>query len=296
MLELMHRIAPTEIPVLIVGETGTGKGMVAETLHALSPRRTGPFVRLECSGSEEAVLESELFGHEPGTFAACDGSRPGLLEAARGGTLLLDEVADLPPLLQGKLLRLLETRTYRRIGGVDPHHADTRLICATQHDLRQKVSEGTFRPDLYHRISAFPITVPPLRERLEDLPQLARTQLREVSGGRCIAIHPSALAVLESYAFPGNIRELRHLLEASCLAAAGTTIRPEHLPEVCRPREPQPAALTSGEVLSLAEMESRYIAWAARTFEGDNAELARRLGIAERTLYRKLQQVRHSPR
>ncbi|MGD2114026.1 MAG: sigma 54-interacting transcriptional regulator [Acidobacteriota bacterium] len=292
MLELIHRAAPTEIPVLVIGETGTGKGLVAETIHELSARRGGPFVPVSCSGCEEPLLESELFGHEPGTFAASDGSRPGLVEAARGGTLFLDEIGDLPALLQGKLLRLLETRTYRRIGGVDPLRADARILCATQYDLPRRTREGRFRPDLHNRISAFPITVPPLRSRPEDLPLLIDAQLREISGGRCVDVHPAALAILETYAFPGNVRELRHILERACLMAAGSTIRAEHLPESCRPQQPEPGAPAAGEVLSLAEMESRYIGWAARTFEGDNAELARRLGIAERTLYRKLQQLR----
>ncbi len=292
MLELMLRVAPTRIPVLVTGETGTGKRLVAETIHEMSERHGGPFVPVECSGCEEPLLESELFGHEPGTFAAADGNRPGMVEAARGGTLFLDEVSDLPPLLQGKLLRLLESRTYRRVGGVDPLPADLRLICATQNDLEQRVAAHAFRSDLHNRISAFPIRVPPLRERGEDLTLLIDALLREVSDGRCVDLHPAALALIESYTFPGNVRELRHILERACLMAAGDTIRPEHLPETCRQGRPRPKAPTSGEILPLAVMESRYIDWAARTFEGDKAALAQKLGIAERTLYRKLRQGR----
>jgi len=293
MLELMHRVAETELPVLVIGESGTGKGLVAEAIHRMSGRRGGPFVRTACSGIEEELLRVELFGHEPGAFPGAFGRTSGTVGSAAGGTLLLDEVGDLPPLLQVELLRLLETGSYRRFGGSEPVRADVRLIVATHLDLPVRIGQGAFRADLYNRISAFPIGVPPLRERRDDLEELIELLLDQIAHPRIIGLDPEALALLERYPFPGNIHELRNMLERASLLALGNLILPEHLPGHCRPPPTQLAGLPPATaIVPLSEIEALYVRWAAGAFPGDKATLAKKLGIGERTLYRKLRQLR----
>jgi len=290
-LELVQRVAPSEAAVLLLGESGTGKELIAQAVHDASPRAKGPFVPVECSGLTEALFESELFGHEKGAFTGAQAQKIGLVEAASGGTLFLDEVGDIPLTLQVKLLRLLETGTYRRVGGIEPHKADFRLVCATHRNLKQMVEAGAFRQDLYYRVNTFPIELPSLRERMEDLPLLARALLQRVAEGRKLALAPETLELLRGYRFPGNIRELRNLLERASLLTDGELILPEHLPEECR------GGVDSGhvqgqlppDIVSLAEMEGRYLHWALARFRGDKRGLAERLGVSERTLYRKLQ-------
>jgi two-component system response regulator HydG len=291
MLELLQRVAPTETTVLLLGETGTGKELVAQAIHDGSPRRDGPFVPVECSGLTETLFESELFGHEKGAFTGANSRKPGLVEAARGGTLFLDEVGDIPLSMQVKLLRLLETGTYRRVGGVETLQADFRLVCATHRHLKELVADGRFRADLYYRISSFPVTLPALRERREDLPLLIETVLRRVAPDRHLTLDAAALACLRGYDFPGNVRELRNILEWASLLADGDVIGARHLPEDCRCSGKQAGAAPGGdeEIVPLQEMELRYLQRVAARFRGDRRELAERLGISERTLYRKLQ-------
>ena len=290
MLELVRRVAPTETAVLLLGETGTGKELVAQAIHDESPRRDGPFVPVECSGLTETLFESELFGHEKGAFTGATSRKPGLVESARGGTLFLDEVGDIPLSMQVKLLRLLETGTYRRVGSVEALQTDFRLVCATHRKLKEMVEGGRFRADLYYRISSFPVILPSLRERPDDLPLLIDTVLRRVAPDRELTLDKEALACLRHYDFPGNVRELRNILERSSLMTDGDIISVRHLPEDCQcgiSNHEGPLTLGS-EIIPLEEMEQRYLKQVAARFKGDRRELAERLGISERTLYRKL--------
>ncbi len=288
MLGLIERVAPSEVPVLLLGESGTGKELAARAVHQASRRAQGPFVPLDCSGLSETLFESELFGHEKGAFTGALGRKTGLVEAAAGGTLFLDEVGDIPLGLQVKLLRLLETGTFRRVGSVEVRKADFRLVCATHRDLEALVREGAFRQDLYYRISAFPIRLPPLRERREDLPLLAEAFLARLSRPPK-RLSPEALACLQDHPFPGNVRELRNLLERAVLLADGPEIGPEHLACCAEPGSEAAGRLRFvGPLRPLAEVERDYLRWAAAVHRGDRRSLARRLGLSERTLYRKL--------
>ncbi|MDH3522791.1 MAG: sigma-54-dependent Fis family transcriptional regulator [Acidobacteriota bacterium] len=292
MLELAARVAPSDTPVLLLGESGTGKELLARAVHARSARARGNFVPLDCSGLSETLFESELFGHEKGAFTGASQSHQGLVEASRGGTLFLDEVGDIPLSLQVKLLRLLETGTFRRVGSAERREVDFRLVCATHRDLQEMIDEGAFRQDLYYRISAFPIRLPPLRERLEDLP-LIISHLQRRLGLEAKTIHREALAALEAYHFPGNVRELLNVLSRASLLADGDTILPEHLPDECLRPAPGPREMRAADgVRPLAEIELQYVRWAAARIPDDRRVLASRLGLSERSLYRKLSRLR----
>ena len=291
MLEMVHRAAPSEAAVLLLGETGTGKEMVAQALHEASRRRTGPFVPVECAGLTESLFESELFGHEKGAFTGATSLKIGLVEAARGGTLFLDEVGDIPLSMQVKLLRLLETGSFRRVGSTVAHEADFRLICATHRDLKAQVAAGEFRLDLYFRISVFPIRLPALRQRREDLPLLVAALLQRIRSARGKSLSAKALETLNVMDFPGNVRELRNLLERATLLSDGDVIEPEHLRDDLEPVD-EFSSCPSGEIVyPLDEIERRYLARVLARHSGDRRELAAQLGISERTLYRKLQQL-----
>ncbi|GAB4565477.1 MAG: sigma 54-interacting transcriptional regulator [Haliangiales bacterium] len=300
MLGLLRRAAPSEVAILLLGESGTGKELAARAVHAASARCEGPFVPVECSGLGETLFESELFGHAKGAFTGAHTRKPGLVEAATGGTLFLDEIGDVPMSLQVKLLRLLESHSYRPVGDVAPRRADFRLVCATHRDLRAMVEGGAFRRDLYYRIDVFPVAMPPLRERREDIALLASSLLR--AHGKTLS--PAAQAALEGYHFPGNVRELRNLLERAVLLTDSDVIEPSALPAtltegaaelVDRRRDDVGAAPVEAgpwpwgdAVLSLREVERRYLRWAVATHGGDREQLAAALGVSERTLYRKL--------
>jgi DNA-binding NtrC family response regulator len=281
MLALIARVAPTDTSVLLLGETGTGKEMAARAIHAASPRANAPFVAVDCSGFAETLFESELFGHERGAFTGALARKAGLVEAAAGGTLFLDEVGDITLGLQVKLLRLLETGAFRRVGGIEPLHADFRLIAATHRDLGRLVREERFRSDLYFRIAAFPVTLPPLRARPSDIGLLAESLLGRMSQGQPRTLSAEALARLQTYDFPGNIRELRNILERASLLADAEHIGCEHLPDEARGRG-------TGDGLTLEEVERRALAATLDAHVGNRRQLAASLGISERTLYRKL--------
>ncbi len=295
MLSMVQRAAPSEISVLLQGESGTGKELVARAVHESSPRANQSFVTVECSGLSENLFESELFGHERGAFTGAISRKSGLVSAAHSGTLFLDEIGEVPLGLQVKLLRLIETGNYRTVGGLELQHADFRLVCATHRDLEAMVAQGTFRQDLYYRISTFPIGLPRLAERWEDLPLLCEVLLKRIPGAEQVQVTESALAVLRGYAFPGNIRELRNLLERAVLLTDDRLIRPEHLPsrlaEGAAVVTVQSDATTPLPVMTLAEQEQHYLRQLHQQFDGDNRALAARLGISERTLYRKLSQL-----
>jgi transcriptional regulator with GAF, ATPase, and Fis domain len=293
LLNLISRVAPTTTTVLLCGESGTGKELVARALHKQSSRAHLPLVPLECSGLTETLFESELFGHERGSFTGAHSQKRGLVEAANGGTLFLDEVGDIPLSLQVKLLRLLETGRFRRVGSVREIHSDFRLVCATHQDLRGMVEKDQFREDLYYRISAFPVRLPPLRERGADLDLLAHCIFDRLGCADRCRLSSEARGQLGSYSFPGNVRELHNILERACLLTDDGLIRRQHLPDRGSSRMPLlskdiPFPLDGEKILPIEVVESRYIHWLTRHFGGNRAQLAELLGISERTLYRKM--------
>jgi len=288
MLELVRRVAPSDTAALLLGESGTGKELVAQAIHQQSRREHGPFVVVECSGLTETLFESELFGYEKGAFTGASQRKIGLVESASGGTLFLDEVGDIPLSLQVKLLRLLETGTFRRVGGVETLRADFRLIAATHRDLKTMVERGSFRRDLYYRLSVFPIHLPALRERRGDIGLLADTLLARLAPGRAYTLSEAARARLQDYDYPGNIRELRNILERAMLMADGDTLLEEHLPPELKSDEAGMPGVD--DIVPLETAELRYLQWALAHHGGDRKSLAAQLGISERTLYRKLAQ------
>ncbi|WP_175785591.1 sigma-54 interaction domain-containing protein [Burkholderia ambifaria] len=297
-LGALQRVAPSMLPVLLLGESGTGKELFARALHEASARAMGPFVVVDCSGIAETLFESELFGYEKGAFTGANQRKPGLVETAQGGTLFLDEIGDVPLPMQVKLLRLIESGTFRRVGGVEALRADFRLVAATHKPLREMIDDGRFRQDLYYRINAFPIPLPALRERQGDVALLAESILRRIANARGnagdasarpFAARPFVLterarACLDAYAWPGNIRELRNVLERACLFADDGTIRVEHLPAelVAAAAAPQER---EADARGLSDAELVRI---ARTFDGTRKALAEQVGMSERTLYRRM--------
>ncbi len=311
MMELVARVAPSMATVLLLGESGTGKELVARAVHEASPRANRALVPVECSSLTETLFESELFGHERGAFTGANTSRAGLVEAASGGTLFLDEVGDIALTMQVKLLRLLESGTYRRVGSTEVRHADIRVIAATHRPLEQMVREGRFREDLYFRLSTFPIGLPPLRERLEDIELLAEALLQRVAPQRRLSLSSDALAGLAQLPFPGNVRELRNLLERTSLLCDGAVIERAHLAHALGSARGAPQAgggllavaqalATVGGVSpaqaptappapqSLRDIEGAVLREQVRQHRGSRADLAAKLGISERSLYRKI--------
>jgi len=296
MLAKVMRVAKSNAAVLLLGETGTGKELVAHAIHEASRREDGPFVAVDCAGMTKTLFESELFGYEKGAFTGAAHRKHGLVEAAKGGTLFLDEIGELPLSLQVKLLRLLETGTYRRVGGLDWLPADFRLIAATHRDLGAMVNAETFRRDLYFRINTFPIRTPALHERAGDIALLATSLLERVDCKPGRQFSPDALAWLAARRYSGNIRELRNLIERGSLLADGDTITRQNLTEMADalPVEPvvDPSAFQLFDVVDLDTLEKRYLAWLESRAADDFAGLAKRLGVSQRTLYRKLQGLR----
>lgn len=283
----LQRVAPSGLPVLLLGESGTGKELFARAVLEASPRARGPFVEVDCSGLTETLFESELFGYEKGAFTGAVARKAGLVETAKGGTLFLDEIGDVPLAMQVKLLRLIESGTYRRVGSVETQNADFRLVAATHKPLQKMVDEGSFRQDLYYRISAFPIHLPALRERSEDIPLLVESLLRRAGGSQELRAAPETLALLGRHRWPGNIRELRNVLERARLFADDGVIRPEHLPPgfaLPPVSGAQPAVVGSSQPPG---DEAAFIAQ-VHNFSGTRKELAQALGLSERTLYRRL--------
>ena len=274
----LRRVAGAELPVLLLGESGTGKELFARALHEMSPRASGPFVVMDCSGLTETLFESEVFGYEKGAFTGALTRKPGLVETAEGGTLFLDEIGDVPLAMQVKLLRLIETGMYRRVGGTEARQANFRLVAATHKPLLTMVADGAFRQDLYYRIAAFPIQLPALRERRDDIPLLVDSLLQRAAPERRVRMSPEAQAVLAQYDWPGNVRELRNVLERARLYADEGEIRPAHLVlGTGQPAAPSPARPADADFVA-------YV----RSFQGSRKELAKALGLSERTLYRRL--------
>ena len=306
MLQVVARVGPTNASVILLGESGSGKELVARAVHEASGRAARPFVVVDCASLAPTLFESELFGHERGSFTGADAMRVGLVEAANGGTLFLDEVGDIPPAMQVKLLRLLESGTYRRVGSSELRQTDIRVISATHRDLHTMLAADTFRQDLYYRISAFPIRVPPLRERASDIALLAPALLSRLTSGRSIELGASALTRLCRYGFPGNVRELRNILERAALLCDGNVIERADIEHAIAAGQPQPrtpargtkqsaeGASKHGVPTSLRDIEREVLRSRLHSHQGSRAELARALGISERSLYRRLRELERS--
>ena len=276
-LELVRRAAPSDVPLLLLGESGTGKELMARAIHDESSVAAGPFVPVACSGLAESLFESELFGHERGSFTGAGQRKIGLVETAAGGTLFLDEIGDVPLSMQVKLLRLLESRQFRRVGGTQPLRAEFRLVCATHRDLKQMVADGTFREDLFYRISAFPVLLPPLRARGDDVLLLARSFLSGTRRQLSVASEDA----LRKHAFPGNIRELKNVIQRAVLLADGRHIGPQHLRLSSDDAiERVPARPVDRPLVPLDEAERSYLRWAS-SLPLERRELAEKLGISE---------------
>jgi two-component system, NtrC family, response regulator HydG len=308
MLSLVTRVGPSMASVLLLGESGTGKELVARAVHASSARARSPLVVVECASLTETLFESELFGHEKGAFTGATSVHAGLVEAASGGTLFLDEVGDIPLPMQVKLLRLLETGTYRRVGSTQYKHSDIRVIAATHRNLAELMQQGKFREDLFHRLNTFPIVIPSLRDRHEDIPMLVEALLQRLTPQRTLQVSAEAIDHLKSHPFPGNIRELRNVLERATLLCDGDVIDGPHIQKAlstcgpaththCPPRPArrwtqastsEPVATSPGTVQELTMSLLRHH---LAQHQGNRAELAAKLGMSTRTLYRKLKSL-----
>jgi DNA-binding NtrC family response regulator len=292
--ELVSRVAATDSTVLIRGESGVGKELVARAVHARSLRSKQPFVVVDCASLHENLLQSELFGHEKGAYTGAVRLKHGLFEVADRGTIFLDEIGEVTPPLQVKLLRVLETGVFRRVGGTADVKVDVRVIAATNRPLETMLKDGTFREDLYYRLNVFSISIPPLRERQRDIPLLAEHFIRNsaVTQKRAVQISPEAMEVMLRYPWPGNARELENVIERALILCDAGVVRPEHLPMGMR-LSPQAAADGAfGSRPTLAEAEQRYIRQVLEECSGHRHKAARILGISERNLYRKLKELK----
>jgi len=293
VLELAEMVAPTDSTILLSGESGTGKEVLARYVHALSGRSEGPFFSINCGALPESLLESELFGHVKGSFTGAGKDKEGLLVAAQGGTFFLDEIGEMSPATQVKLLRALQEREVIPVGATEPVSVDVRIVAATNRDLEDEIRKGAFRSDLYYRLNVIALHLPPLRERREDIPLLAHHFLVKQAGkgpdGAAPSLSERAREALLRYDWPGNVRELENALERAAVVVEGGEIRPEHLPErvveppVARLVDEQPPPNPPMEVI-----ERAYIEWVLRAEAGNKSRAAEVLGIDPSTLYRKL--------
>jgi DNA-binding NtrC family response regulator len=294
--QLVEKIAPTDSTVLILGETGTGKELVARRIHDQSLRAAGPFVAVNCGALPENLVESEFFGHRKGAFTGADSPRKGLFEVAHGGTLFLDELGELDRAMQVKVLRFLESGEVRRVGENESFHVDVRIVCATNRELQEMVAAGTFREDLFFRVNTFEIHLPPLRERKEDIPGLARFLIaRHLKRPEAPAdiLSPAAVEVLLNHDWSGNVRELANALEHAVILSDGRTILPEHFPAsvvIGGSRGASAAGYSSSQAKTLREIEMEVIHHVLDKHAGDKPKAASELGIALKTLYNKLNQ------
>jgi DNA-binding NtrC family response regulator len=290
---LVAKVAASDSAVLIRGETGTGKELIARSIHRLGPRRGEPFVVVDCAALHENLLQSELFGHEQGAFTGATRRKHGLFEAADGGTIFLDEIGDVSPAVQAALLRVLETSSFRHLGGTQEVRVDVRLVAATNRPLERLMEEGKFRRDLYFRLNAIHIEIPPLRHRRGEIPFLAEHFVAQANArhGTHKKLSPAAAEALRRYDWPGNVRELRHAIERSLVLADGDVIRPADLPEELRQAVGGSGlGLDQASALALADVERRHIAHVLAAVDGHRARAAQLLGISERNLYRKIQE------
>lgn len=296
LLDTIERIAPTDANVLIQGETGTGKGLVARSIHQGSRRSAQPFLAVNCSAFPEPLLESELFGHEKGAFTGAVSAKPGLFEVADGGTLFLDEVGDMSPGMQAKLLQVLDAGELRRVGSTRTLKVNVRILASTNKDLAQEVRAGRFREDLHYRLNVINVALPPLRQRKVDIPLLIEHFLPQfrLPGQQAKAVSEEASALLVDYPWPGNVREVANTIERLVILSPGLVIGRDDLPPNIRAAQQVLAGVDAPD-LPLAEMERRHILRVLERTRGKKAEAARLLGIHLKTLNRKLKQYRISP-
>jgi transcriptional regulator with PAS, ATPase and Fis domain len=284
-------IAASESRVLLSGESGVGKEVLADVLHAWSARAAGPLVKVNCAAIPETLLESELFGHEKGAFTGAVAQRVGRFEVANGGTIFLDEIGEMSPQLQAKLLRVTQDGRFQRVGSNTEIHTNARILASTNRRLDEEVKGGRFREDLFYRLNVVELTIPPLRERPEDILPLARLFIGEFTQGR--ARFSSAVAeCLVRYSWPGNVRELRNAMERASLLSRGEMVLPEHLPARVRGATPPVPVVESADAGRLEEVERQTILQALRQHEFNRTETAKALGISRRTLVYKLQRLR----
>ena len=290
VLELAARVAPLDTTVLVYGESGTGKEFVVRLIHDLSARAAGPFVSVNCAALTETLLESELFGHVRGAFTGAVRDKPGLFELASSGTLFLDEIGEVAPTIQAKLLRAIQEREIRRVGGERTLVVQTRVVAATNRDLRAAVEAGTFREDLYFRLGAFVITIPPLRDRREDIPALVHEFVRRAAARvkkDVQSVSADAMTALINYRWPGNVRELEHAIERAVIVARGPSIRPRELPPEISQRRPAPLP---DDTLDLQANERALVRRALDRYHGNRRQAARALNISTVTLWRKMKE------
>jgi two-component system response regulator HydG len=291
VFDLTQKAAQSEAPVIIYGESGTGKELVAHAIHALGRRSEGPFITCNCAALNEALLESELFGHVKGAFTGAYTHRQGRFEAAHRGDIFLDEVGDIPAAIQVKLLRVLETKQFERVGDVRPISVDVRIITATHRDLESLVSNGTFREDLFFRINVIPIHLPPLRERLEDLPLLVDyflSRLRQRSGKAISGLTREAMGILLDHPWPGNVRELKGALEYAFVVAETGLINPSHLPPKLSSREVSPATTPPKAEATLDTDEKTALVNALKQASGNQSQAAALLGVSRVTVWHRM--------
>ena len=302
VFELVKKAARSEANILVLGESGTGKELIARAIHANSPRAAHAFIPVDCAALPENLLESELFGHEKGSFTGAVRSKSGLMELADGGTLFLDEIGELPTGLQSKLLRTLQERQIRRVGGTELVDVDVRVVSATNRDIRDAIVKGTFREELYYRINVIEIRLPPLRERVGDIPLLVHAFLRRYGQGRIQACSADAMAVLEAYRWPGNVRELQNVMERACALADSDTIMPGDLPEPVQeggiprrgdaglPRDAAPEAtslpLKEAKEQWMGVLEASYLRQLLERHDGNISAAAKTAGIDRKTFHR----------
>jgi two-component system, NtrC family, response regulator HydG len=292
LVEKARLIARSPLPVLIQGESGTGKELLGSLIHESSPRRKSRFIKVNCAAFSESLAETEFFGHEKGAFTGADLRHFGCFERADGGSLLLDEIGEMPLRMQAKLLRVLEEGTFDRVGGEEPVTVDVRVIATTNRDLEQEVARGQFRRDLFYRLNAMPLNLLPLRLRPQDIPLLVQAFIDRYGASgtqRVISISPRALEMLVGYSWPGNVRQLRNVVQHACVLAQSDCIQPADLPDL---HEPPKSPLPTPGSLTLAEVERRLILDTLRELGGNQTAAALRLGVTARTLQNKLKKYR----
>lgn len=288
IFDLIDKVAATSSTVLIIGETGSGKELVARSIHTKSNRTDQPFITINCAALSETLLESELFGHERGAFTGAFSRKHGLFEVAHGGTIFLDEIVEMSPMVQTKLLRVLETKSFRRVGGTDPIKVDVRLLVASQEDLREAVLKGTFRNDLYYRLSTITITIPPLRERKGDIPCLTEhflDRLAEAHDKPRATVSQDVLDIFSTYDWPGNVRELENVMERAFVLSNDGVLTVDDLPAKFRTME---RVRTVDGLPSLEDIKKKHVLTVLKTVRGNKTKAARILGVDRKTLYRMM--------
>jgi len=297
VMEIIRKVAPTDSTVLITGESGTGKELAAQAICQLSPRKEKEFVAVDCNALVETLLESELFGHVKGSFTGAVNSKHGLLELASGGTFFFDEVGNLSLNTQSKLLRVIQEREFKPVGGTQRIKVDVRIIAATNQNLREAIARKTFREDLFYRLSVVPIHLPPLRERKEDIPPLIQHFLERYNRKRkkpITGINPAAMEMLMKHHWPGNVREVENLIERAMILEDGAMITPKSLPRLSFTEGPEKATAHIPQLASLEELEKEHIAFVLKQTDGHKSRAAKILGIDRKTLYQKVQKYQLS--